>query len=183
LPIIQKSNNLLVTTKQIQITNKLIKTEERERLTQLCLRHPDFFVNIISRYYKITKKLLKQYEFEWNWYELSKNQTIDWSIELIEKFTDEWEIWGIKRWDWHELSNNKNLDWNIVFIEKYKDKWSWQQLSKNTELPWNEELIEKYKDKWSWERLHLNPSIFERVIYPHIGNYFIHEFFQRLESQ
>ena len=44
-------------------------------------------------------------------------ENINWSVELIEKYKDQW--------DWESLSRNTSLPWSIELIEKYKDQWPW----------------------------------------------------------
>ena len=79
-------------------------------------------------------------------------ENINWSVELIEKYKDQW--------DWFYLSRNTSLPWSIELFEKYKDQWHWRgELSRNTSLPWSIELIEKYKDQWHWLELSWNESI------------------------
>ena len=78
-------------------------------------------------------------------------KNINWSVELIEKYKDQW--------DWEELSWNTSLPWSIELFEKYKDQWDWGGLSRNTSLPWSIELIEKNKDQWDWRELSWNESI------------------------
>jgi hypothetical protein len=80
-------------------------------------------------------------------------ENINWSVELIEKYKDQW--------DWFYLSRNTSLPWSIELFEKYKDQWHWHwfYLSRNTSLPWSIELIEKYKDQWDWRELSWNESI------------------------
>ena len=81
-------------------------------------------------------------------------ENINWSVELIEKYKDQW--------DWFYLSRNTSLPWSIELIEKYKDQWDWDWdwgLSSNKSLPWSIELIEKYKDQWDWRDLSWNESI------------------------
>ena len=86
-------------------------------------------------------------------------ENINWSVELIEKYKDQW--------DWFYLSRNTSLLRSIELIEKYKDRWDselsggwgWGRVSTNTSLPWSIELIEKYKDQWYWRELSWNESI------------------------
>ena len=82
-------------------------------------------------------------------------ENINWSVELIEKYKDQWH------WGWGGLSRNTSLPWSIELFEKYKDQWHWHwfYLSRNTSLPWSIELIEKYKDQWDWRELSWNESI------------------------
>ncbi|HNJ87171.1 MAG TPA: hypothetical protein PKU92_11355, partial [Agitococcus sp.] len=83
----------------------------------------------------------------WDWKELSNNEALPWSLELIERFDD--------KWDWERLSNNEALPWSLELIERFEDKWRWSggislDLSYNEAVPWSLELIERFKDKWDW---------------------------------
>ena len=92
------------------------------------------------------------FDFGWSGYgNLSRNEALLWSLELIEKYKN--------KWYWSNLSENKALPWSLELIEKYQDKWSFGLLSQNKFLPWTFELIEKYKDKWDWSSLSANEGL------------------------
>jgi len=63
----------------------------------------------------------------WIWDCLSWEESLPWSIELLEHFEE--------RWNWRRLSWNKSLPWSVELIERYKERWDWEELSKNTSLP------------------------------------------------
>ena len=63
-------------------------------------------------------------------------ENINWSVELIEKYKDQW--------DWRGLSRNTSLPWSIELIEKYKDQWHWDWGG----LSWNESI--------HWPKLSIN---------------------------
>ena len=63
-------------------------------------------------------------------------ENINWSVELIEKYKDQW--------DWFNLSRNTSLPWSIELIEKYKDQWHWDWGG----LSWNESI--------HWPKLSIN---------------------------
>jgi len=96
-----------------------------------------------SKFVPWSNKLTDECKDDWEWRELSCDETLPWSSELIEKYKD--------NWNWIQLSGNKSLPWSNRMIEKYKDKWDWQVLSSNESLPWSIELIDKYQDRWEWK--------------------------------
>ena len=63
-------------------------------------------------------------------------ENINWSVELIEKYKDQW--------DWFYLSRNTSLPWSIELFEKYKDQWDWDWGG----LSWNESI--------HWPKLSIN---------------------------
>ena len=63
-------------------------------------------------------------------------ENINWSVELIEKYKDQWH--------WGGLSSNTSLPWSIELIEKYKDQWHWDWGG----LSWNESI--------HWPKLSIN---------------------------
>lgn len=63
----------------------------------------------------------------WIWRRLSWEESLPWSVELLEHFKD--------RWDWGSLSWNKSLPWSAELIERFKDRWNWSYLLQNTYLP------------------------------------------------
>jgi len=75
------------------------------------------------------------------------------SIELIEKFEDEWT--------WSGLSGNESLPWSIALIEKFKNKWDWKDLSNNKSLPFSVELIERFENKCG---IPCNKKVFDLII-------------------
>jgi len=85
-----------------------------------------------------------------NWWDLSKDISLPWTLDLIEKYKDKWK--------WRQLSMNPLLPWSVELIEKYERKWKYKELSWNPSLPWSIGLIEKYEDKWDWRQLLSNPS-------------------------
>lgn len=60
----------------------------------------------------------------WIWKRLSWEESLPWSIQLLEHFED--------RWDWSSLSWNKSLPWSVELIERFSDRWNWGALSQNT---------------------------------------------------
>jgi hypothetical protein len=56
----------------------------------------------------------------------SENEALPWSVELIERFLDEW--------DWNSLSRNEGLPWSLELIEHFKDRWHWTNFANNARL-------------------------------------------------
>jgi len=145
--LIKSPGNLLARVqKKLTITNKLL-AKSSDKFVEFCLRHPDFFITMISYRYPLSFKLIEKYKDKWDWnWILSWNEALPWSEELIEKYEDKWD------WDW--LSRNKGLPWSEELIEKYEDKWAWKVFHWN-EVIWNkifkpyvtDEIIERVMDR------------------------------------
>jgi hypothetical protein len=108
--------------------------------------------------YQVMRLCHGQYKDKWNWSSLFANESLPWSMDLVEKFRDKLDErlktgCIIRANAWPELSNNKSLPWSIEFIEKYKCRWEWINLARNESLPWSIELIERFKNDWYWGAL------------------------------
>ena len=141
---------------QLSTVFSLIQSDEAIRLVNILKRiETDKGIEFLCSFENInwSVELIEKYkdQWHWGWGGLSRNTSLPWSIELFEKYKDQW--------DWRKLSENESLPWSIELIEKYKDQWDWFYLSRNTSLPWSIELIEKNKDQWDWRELSWNESI------------------------
>ena len=96
-------------------------------------------------------ELIERYGEQWNWSRLSVNESLPWSLELIEHF--------VKQWDWQSLSSNRFLPWSLELIEHFEKQWDWYSLSSNRFLPWSLELVERYREQWDWCCLSGNESL------------------------
>lgn len=86
-----------------------------------------------------TNDLIETFKDKWNWTFLSKNTSIPLTIEFIEEFE--------YNWDWGILGRNKNLPLEIIQEYKYvlhRGKDYHNSLYQNKYIPWTLELIEKY---------------------------------------
>ena len=97
--------------------------------------------------------LIETFKEKWNWRILSQNIKLPWSINLLDRFLD--------KWDWSYISTNSNIPWDKSLIERYIHKWDWEELSYNEGLPWTKELIVDYFNKWNWINLSKNYGIFK----------------------
>ena len=82
---------------------------------------------------------------------ISLCETINWSIEIIDKFYD--------YWDWEELCLNKGIKWDETLIDKYLSKINFKALSSNPSVRWSIGLIQKYLNNWDWSELSTNNGI------------------------
>lgn len=129
-----------------------------------------------------SKELIKKFEYNWNWKELSANPSLPWSSELISEFMNKWEWeelslnssvpWSIElinnfedNWNWDALSSNSSLVWSSELIEHLKSNLNWKILSSSSKLPWSLELIVQFNDFWHWEYLWCNESIYKYKSY------------------
>lgn len=167
--------------KKIAITNKLLAISNDYKFIDFFLEHTEL-INIINRYYAFNEELLNK--FQWNWYGLSSNPNLNWSVEFIEKYSNNWDWQGLSRnkeIKWTEdlilkfeeqeiitmsyFSNCEVLNWTEDLIDRYTEKqewyWDWQALSGNPALPWSQIFFEKYIDKWDWsgDGLSSNPNL------------------------
>jgi hypothetical protein len=161
---------------QIAITNKLVATSERQNVIRLFIDYPIFFKNIISLNYPLTNFFINSYKDKLNWEQISLNENIKWSKDLIEKHED--------KWYWKYLGQNRKIPLTYDLIYKYEQKWEWNWLSFNSSInwteqmdyylkkidieatttygfffyaspvfPWSENIIRKYSNRWSWKNL------------------------------
>ena len=98
------------------------------------------FINLVSSFYPLSETHLEKYEEDWDWDRIinnnnlilteksidkfnhkllwgiciSKNETLSWTLEFIEKYKEEL--------DWNEISRNKAIPWSIELIDNYKDR-------------------------------------------------------------
>lgn len=119
---------------------------------------------------ELTEKLIDKFDKrkQWDWNALVKNESINFSIEYIDKHED-------KPWDWHFLAHRKGLPFDVVLSHKEKD-WDWYYLStldifvptvellvyldnNNYKIDWSavsenrcltSDVIDTFKDKINW---------------------------------
>ncbi len=101
---------------------------------------------------------IERFEDNWRWEELSDNESLPWSLELINRFESQWYWYGDGYIN-NGISQNKLFLWSLDFIERFEDKWDWDGLSKNEFLPWTLKLIERFDSHWNWMFLSQNESL------------------------
>lgn len=90
--------------------------------------------------------LIRTFESNWNWKNLSGNRNMPWSKEVIREYK--------ARWNWVFLSMSKDIPWTLDLICEFEEYWYWPGLSSNESLPWSNELMIRFVDKWDlkkWE--------------------------------
>ncbi|TDD93736.1 hypothetical protein [Flavobacterium cellulosilyticum] len=98
--------------------------------------------------------LFKDY-FSWEY--LSENESLIWTLELIEQYED--------KWNWSYLSKNKKLPWSLELLEKYEELWNWNNISNNEGIEWTEELIERFDDKLLFDSILNEDEIYKAELY------------------
>lgn len=137
------------------IDPKYILENNRNLVIEIFERNPKFFIKLISKYYTLSIDLIERFRDKWDWREIPKNTSLQWSIEMIESYNNKWN-WGLS---WYYLSRNESMPWTIELIEKFNNKWDWEHLSMTKNLPWSIELINKFKNNWVRHHLSRNESL------------------------
>ncbi len=148
------------------------------------LRHPDYFLELISCYYPLSQQQLRKYKNDLDWNKISSNENIHWNKNIINEFKDEFNWKSLTtnksafvdrslldifddKIDWFgedsyfggSIALNEGIYWDIETIDKYADKINFDKLSESTTVNWSEQVIDKYLDKWSLKELAHNKSI------------------------
>jgi len=155
----------------------------QKNIISFFLRHPDFFIGIISRKYPFTKGQLEKYKDFLDWGKISNNLNIIWTFEIMETFKNSIDWVSLTtnenafkdrslldafsdKIDWFggefcddSIASNVGLVWDIDLILKYESKIDFDKLSENTAVLWSEELIDKFMHKWDLVSLGCNNSI------------------------
>lgn len=137
------------------------------------------YIRNISKNFPITDSILEKYceilDFGW----LSSNSKINFTIELLNKYENNWEwkyliynpslpkssqsikkLNSILLWNSDGIRDNKNISLAEYLIEIYKNELPWIEISfSNSFFPWNENLIKRYRAKWDWKYLSNNSEI------------------------
>ena len=133
----QNTDNFVLTTqeKPMVIKAEIITQIQQERIYHYAINHLLFVSRIVAINYPINYEL-----FEKNnnlvvnvWDSLSRNESLQWSIEFIDRNIEKRKLYEIFRGesDFYYLSRNKSLPWSINLIEKYKEYWNWGEFSKS----------------------------------------------------
>lgn len=61
-----------------------------------------------------------------DWYGLSRNESLPWDVNLINKYCD--------KWNWKYLSGNQGIPWTIPLINTYNNRWNWEALLSNNSV-------------------------------------------------
>ena len=115
LPAISNNSPLQKIEQKLLISNKLLDKTDDKWLVDFLIRHPELFINLVSSFYLLSETQLEKYEENWDWTKIinnnnlklteksidkfdhkplwsnciSKNETLSWSLEFIEKYKEE----------------------------------------------------------------------------------------------
>ena len=102
----------------------------------------------LSNDFNWSETLLEKYQDKVDWYEISRNRNILWTIPMIQKFKN--------RINWDTFSEYFGEVEEVVMeniIETFKDKWNWHELSQNSNVSLSFDLLDKFADLWDWEEI------------------------------
>ena len=103
----------------------------------------------LSNDFNWSETLLEKYQDKVDWYEISRNRNILWTIPMIQKFKN--------RINWDTFSEYfGEIEGEMVtenIIETFKDKWNWHELSQNSNVSLSFDLLDKFADLWDWEEV------------------------------
>lgn len=105
-------------------------------------RYIDFQVLSERRNSGVNQKTIElNVEKNWNWIELSKNETISFDIDFVRNHQD-------KPWDWHTLSARSDIKLDNKSLFSLIDKdWDWSRVSSCSTISFDEECITKIFSK------------------------------------
>lgn len=103
----------------------------------------------LSNDFNWSETLLEKYQDKVDWYEISRNRNILWTIPMIQKFKNRinWDTFS----EYFDKIEGEMVTENI--IETFKDKWNWHELSQNSNVNLSFELLDKFADLWDWEEV------------------------------
>lgn len=156
----------------------------RNEFISFFLKHPKYFLSVVSSNYPLSFSQLDKYKSVLNWDGVSGNKSIGWNAEIISKFQDniDWRSLTTNssafndrqlletfdsRIDWKgddrywggSIAANKGIYWDVETIAKYADKINFDYLSISTNVDWSETLLDKYSERWDYSELAHNESI------------------------
>ncbi len=144
--------HLQAVSNSLEITNKLLTQNDRQKIIDLFTNHPDFFRQIISQNYKLSNSLIKKYENHWDWSCIVYNRYLDINEDFIEKYKH--------KLNWESIVWKERIHWTEKLIEKYKNENNFLKgLSKSEKIPWSDALIMRYSEQWDWYYLASNETI------------------------
>ncbi len=128
------------------------------------LRKRRYPIERLSYTFPFTIGQLRTYKSILNWENISINENIDWSIDLLREFAD--------RFDLNNYGRDKDVCGGMV--------------EGNKSIPWSVELIDAFREHWDWEMLAQNPVVMgdkkiRAYFHFELGRYF--EIFYRTEEE
>lgn len=94
------------------------------------------YAQIFARY-KFDVDYIEQHSEFIDWYALSRNENISWTLDFISKHKDDF--------DWCELSCNKGIKFTVKILREFSDKWDFISLMENNLIKPNKNILIKYR--------------------------------------
>lgn len=132
-------------------------------------------VKLIEKHYSFSEEellFLAGRKSDFN--EISMNEQIKWTPELIEKLKDDlvWPYFTVNEsvpWKqinmqhanrifWPFASINPAFAWNMELLEKGKENIDWNELSYQ-DFPFTPEMLHRFRDWWDWKYLSGNSAL------------------------
>jgi hypothetical protein len=147
-----------------------MKSNEVNNRTQLDSKLTADAWYVISGDFPFTGQMLRKWQDQLNWENVSSNISIIWTIDMLKEFAE--------KLNWKSLSSRVNFPsgfflYTASYIEALEDYWDWDELSSNCSIPFTDELIEKYADRWNWKELLDNYKLEEERI---LGKSFLEKY-------
>ncbi len=113
-----------------------------------------------TKSYPISLDFIARHEDNIDWYLLSKNKKIDYTIEFCEKYRERlyWEEFNplLSR----EFKGEGRDERLIAFLDSFREQLNWKIVTENLRTPENtERLLRAFEDYWDWGNLCLVESI------------------------
>jgi hypothetical protein len=129
-----------------------------------------------------TAGLIDFYKDEWDWKELSCNESLPWSEELIDRYLDIW-YWGdkiarLKHMNDDEtddfgintgLSDNKGIPWTNSMIHKYRNYLVWHFFAYHEGIEWSIDLLIEHKARIDKTNITMIKKLWEKVFLPQLN--------------
>lgn len=119
------------------------------------IRFKEICIGLLSRYYPWDVLQIEEFKDIINYEEMMfmKNDTILWSLDLIEILKDKME--------WGSLWKTNGLELNLDFFLRYEEYIDFSFIHHHKNIDWSNQLLDTYKEKWDWNGLMMHPIVAE----------------------
>lgn len=100
----------------------------------------------VSRKRPLTAEMLKRYENDLVWDEVSQNREIEWTSEMVLRWKDKlnWRLFS-------KCAHGQAV--TAQGIEELAHLWDWKSLTANPNVKMTNELVQKFVTKWDWSAM------------------------------
>ena len=147
--LVEKYENILDMEDSLTCSNIPLSVNLIEKYKNIWKEENWSLISSLNKY--ITWKEILLFKDYFIWEDLSRNENLIWTLELIEQFKD--------KLNWAHLSENAKLPWNLELLKEYEEKWDWYNISNNQGVEWSQELIKifenklYFKSKWTYSKI------------------------------